>query len=102
VVVRPHSQSPFQKTVHIINIIMLLRGFRSDTTYVKGGYKMNQEELIQDWLDSSGQNYLSMQNMFNNNEYVWSLFVGHLCIEKLLKACYVKSVGNITPRIHDL
>jgi HEPN domain-containing protein len=70
--------------------------------YVKGGHKMNQEELIQDWLDSSDQNYLSMQNMFNNDEYVWSLFVGHLCIEKLLKACYVKSVGNIAPRIHDL
>jgi len=43
-----------------------------------------------------------MKNMFANGEYVWSLFVGHLCIEKLLKACYVKEVDIIAPRIHDL
>jgi HEPN domain-containing protein len=40
--------------------------------------------------------------MFANNEYMWSLFVGHLCIEKLLKACYVQEVDTIVPRIHDL
>ena len=43
-----------------------------------------------------------MQNMFASGEYVWSLFVGHLCIEKLLKAYYVKSVDAKIPRIHDL
>jgi HEPN domain-containing protein len=43
-----------------------------------------------------------MQNMFYHGEYVWSLFVGHLCIEKLLKACYVKKVDNVAPRTHDL
>ncbi|MFZ3048796.1 MAG: HEPN domain-containing protein [Desulfatirhabdiaceae bacterium] len=63
---------------------------------------MNQEELIQYWLDSSEQNYRSMLNMFDNKEYVWSLFVGHLCIEKLLKACYVKYVNHMAPRSHDL
>ena len=40
--------------------------------------------------------------MFVNNEYMWSLFVGHLCIEKLLKACYVQEIDTIVPRIHDL
>jgi HEPN domain-containing protein len=40
--------------------------------------------------------------MFSSGEFVWSLFVGHLCIEKLLKACYVKSVSAVVPRIHDL
>ncbi len=43
-----------------------------------------------------------MQNIFVNKEYVWSLFVGHLCIEKLLKALYVKEIDIITPRVHDL
>jgi len=40
--------------------------------------------------------------MFTNGEYVWTLFVGHLCIEKLLKAYYVKEVDTTAPRIHDL
>jgi HEPN domain-containing protein len=63
---------------------------------------MPSQELIKYWLESSDDNYQSMQNMFNNGEYIWSLFVGHLCIEKLLKALYVKTVGEIVPRSHDL
>jgi len=53
-------------------------------------------------LESSELNHASMHNMFANKEYVWSLFVGHLCIEKLLKACYVKEIDTIAPRVHDL
>jgi HEPN domain-containing protein len=63
---------------------------------------MLHKELIKYWMDSSDDNYRSMQNMFNSGEYTWSLFVGHLCIEKLLKACYVKTVDSIAPRTHDL
>jgi HEPN domain-containing protein len=59
-------------------------------------------ELIKYWMESSDDNYRSMQNMFNSGEYTWALFVGHLCIEKLLKACYIKMVDGITPRTHDL
>ncbi len=43
-----------------------------------------------------------MLNMFNTGEYMWSLFIGHLMIEKLLKACYVKMVKQEVPRTHDL
>ncbi len=35
----------------------------------------------------------------NNN---WALFMGHLVIEKLLKAVYVKSKDEFPPMIHDL
>lgn len=58
---------------------------------------MTKEEIIRYWHDSAEDNYQSMQNMFNSKEYVWALFVGHLCIEKLLKSCYVKNVENIAP-----
>jgi HEPN domain-containing protein len=63
---------------------------------------MTRDELIAYWLESAEDNFRSMQNMFASGEYVWSLFVGHLCIEKLLKAYYVKSVDAKIPRIHDL
>ncbi len=63
---------------------------------------MTKDELITYWLDSAEANHVSMLNMFANGEYVWSLFVGHLCIEKLLKAYYVKEIDTTAPRIHDL
>ena len=63
---------------------------------------MTKNELIAYWLESSEGNHSSMLNMYANGEYVWSLFVGHLCIEKLLKACYEKEIETIVPRIHDL
>ncbi|WP_045214516.1 HEPN domain-containing protein [Desulfonatronovibrio magnus] len=63
---------------------------------------MRKEELVEYWKRSSDENYSSMMNMFASKEYTWSLFVGHLCIEKLLKALYVKHVDINTPRTHNL
>lgn len=43
-----------------------------------------------------------MINLFDSKDYHWSLFIGHLVLEKLLKAIYVKNVDNNPPRTHDL
>ncbi|MBI5603395.1 MAG: HEPN domain-containing protein [Deltaproteobacteria bacterium] len=43
-----------------------------------------------------------MESLFSNSHYGWSLFVGHLVLEKLLKACYVRNVDIASPRIHNL
>ncbi len=43
-----------------------------------------------------------MQNLYNSGDYHWSLFMGHIVIEKLLKACYVKCVDEKAPHTHDL
>ena len=63
---------------------------------------MTNQELINFWINSSDDNYNSMLNIFNTGEYMWSLFIGHLVIEKLLKAYYVKNINNEIPRTHDL
>ena len=63
---------------------------------------MTNQELINFWINSSDDNYNSMLNIFNSGEYMWSLFVGHLVIEKLLKAYYVKNINNEIPRTLDL
>ena len=63
---------------------------------------MNKQESIDFWLTSSEENFRSMNNMFKSREYMWSLFIGHLVIEKLLKAYYVKMVDSNVPRTHDL
>ena len=43
-----------------------------------------------------------MQNLFRSNDYYWALFIGHLVIEKLLKAYYVKKFQTHALFIHDL
>ncbi|MHB8232699.1 MAG: HEPN domain-containing protein [bacterium] len=63
---------------------------------------MTKDEIIQFWIESSDNDYESMLNMYNIKEYTYALFVGHLVIEKLLKAHYVKNIGINIPKIHDL
>ncbi|MGC8554069.1 MAG: HEPN domain-containing protein [Candidatus Acidulodesulfobacterium sp.] len=63
---------------------------------------MTKDEIINFWVESSDKDYESMQNMYKIKEYSYALFVGHLVIEKLLKAYYVKNIGINIPRIHDL
>ena len=46
----------------------------------------NPDKIIQFWKDSSDQNYLTMEHLVPSEDYNWSLFLGHLVIEKLLKA----------------
>lgn len=43
-----------------------------------------------------------MQHLYNSGDYHWSLFIGHIVIEKLLKACYVKFIDDKVPFTHDL
>jgi len=40
--------------------------------------------------------------MYNTKRYTWSLFIGHLMIEKLLKAYYVQQKEDFPPYIHNL
>lgn len=43
-----------------------------------------------------------MIHLFEKGDYTWSLFIGHLVIEKLLKAYYVLHIDMIPPFTHDL
>lgn len=64
--------------------------------------KLDRDDLILYWKDTAGKDFDTMINLFNSGDYHWSLFLGHLVIEKLLKALYVKNVDSQVPRIHDL
>ena len=43
-----------------------------------------------------------MRSLFENEHRTWALFIGHLVLEKLLKAFYVKNVDIKVPHIHNL
>lgn len=63
---------------------------------------MTRDELIKYWVSSSDKGYKTMNHLFQSGDYSWALFVGHLVIEKLLKAIYVKNIDDNVPFIHDL
>lgn len=65
-------------------------------------YKIDKEKLIKYWIDSSDDDYDTMIDMFKSKRYSWSLFIGHLMIEKLLKAFYVNAKSDYPPYIHNL
>jgi len=45
-----------------------------------------------------------MKNLYNSKDYSWCLFVGHLVIEKLVKAVYAKNIPESpnAPKIHNI
>ncbi len=60
------------------------------------------EKVINHWRTTSLEDYNTMINLYNSKTYHWSLFVGHISIEKLLKAYYVKTKKKHAPPIHNL
>lgn len=63
---------------------------------------MHKKDLITYWLKSSDRDFQAMLHLLEKGDYTWSLFIGHLVLEKLLKACYVQHIDNTPPFIHDL
>lgn len=63
---------------------------------------MTRNEIINYWLDSANTDLKAMNSLFKSGHYIWALFLGHLVIEKLLKAVYVKNIDTNVPYIHNL
>jgi len=61
----------------------------------------DKDKLIKYCIESSDDDFDTMIAMFENKRFNWALFVGHLMIEKLLKALYVK-INSDYPFIHNL
>ena len=63
---------------------------------------MNYKEIITYWEKSAGQDYKIFNHLYKKKDYTWCLFIGHLIIEKLLKALYVKKFKKEAPYTHNL
>ncbi len=63
---------------------------------------MTREELVAYWTVSAQDDLEVMESLFEKGHYVWSLFLGHLVLEKQLKAFYVHQIGSDTPYSHNL
>jgi HEPN domain-containing protein len=68
---------------------------------------MNSEDfdfkpIYDHWVSISEKDYATMQHLFESKDYHWSLFIGHLVLERLLKAIIVKRTNEHAPHSHDL
>ncbi len=64
---------------------------------------MTKEEHVKYWRESAYHDLESAEIIFNSGRYDWCLFVGHLALEKMLKALFVdRNDNNMPPKIHNL
>ena len=63
---------------------------------------MTKEEHVRFWLESSEQDLPVMESLFDKGHFAWALFVGHLVLEKMLKALYVQNKDVTPPFTHHL
>ncbi len=60
------------------------------------------DKVTRYWMDSSDKDFKTMKNLLDSGDYNWAMFLGHLVIEKLLKAVYVKVNKKHAVYGHDL
>jgi len=58
--------------------------------------------MIKYWISLAEKDIEVMDSLLKAGHYPYSLFVGHLATEKILKAYYVSQKGKQPPFIHDL
>jgi len=63
---------------------------------------LDSGKIINHYKESSEDDYRTMINLFNSKSYNWALFIGHILLEKLLKALYVKVNNEHAPFTHNL
>lgn len=67
-----------------------------------GKTEIDIDKIIEHFKDSSEDDFKAMMNLFKSKSFNWSLFIGHITIEKLLKALYVKINKEHAPYTHNL
>jgi HEPN domain-containing protein len=60
------------------------------------------DKVVKHWIDTSLEDYNTMHSLFISKSYSWALFIGHISLEKLLKAYYVKKHRTHAPFTHNL
>lgn len=60
------------------------------------------DKVVNHWINTSEDDFNTMLSLFESKSYGWSLFLGHISIEKLLKAYYVRKNKKHAPFLHNL
>lgn len=57
---------------------------------------------VKNWLDSAQYDLETAEQMFNSRRYIYTIFMCHLALEKILKAKVEEITGKTPPKTHDL
>ena len=60
------------------------------------------ESTFNHWISTAEKDSTTMIHLYNTEDYHWSLFIGHIVLERLLKASVVKKTSDHAPFTHDL
>ncbi|NOU18540.1 MAG: HEPN domain-containing protein [Bacteroidales bacterium] len=63
---------------------------------------MDIEKIVNHWIDTSEEDFQTMLSLYDSKSYGWALFLGHISVEKLLKAVYVSKLKKHAPFLHNL
>jgi HEPN domain-containing protein len=63
---------------------------------------INADLIVKHWIETSDGDFATMEALLAAKQNSWALFLGHLVLEKLLKAYYVKQHSRQAPLWHDL
>lgn len=63
---------------------------------------INIDKIVSHWVDTSNNDFETMNNLYKSKDYSWALFIGHIVLERLLKAYFVKVNKTHAPFTHDL
>jgi HEPN domain-containing protein len=62
----------------------------------------NVDNIVKHWTETSDDDFKVMLSLLESKQNSWALFLGHIVVEKLLKAYYVKVKCHHAPLTHDL
>lgn len=60
------------------------------------------EKEIKNWLDSASYDLETAEHMLDTGRYIYTIFMCHLAIEKVLKAKAEEVTGEMPPKTHNL
>jgi len=64
---------------------------------------VEKQDYIKYWIKTSEDDLSFMEGVFVAGKYDWALFIGHIALEKILKAAWIKNnESNIPIRTHNL
>lgn len=64
---------------------------------------MTKQEHIDYWIQSSNDDFEVYTVLLKNSNFTHALFIANLCLEKIIKAHFVKDNNiNVPPKVHNL
>ena len=64
--------------------------------------KLDIPSIKKYWMDEAKEALDVTEHLFEKKDYSYALFFGHLAVEKMLKALYVKKKKEHAPPVHNL